>query len=191
VNQSVLIPRPETEEIIHALRDLSIPSTPLMLDLGAGSGCIAVTLALEFPASLAVALEASQSALEVLKRNAGSSVRIVRADFHSLCFHPRSFDVITANLPYVERNEYEGLPAETKWEPRTALVVDALEESYRTVLQQCSLLLKCGGYLLMEFGYGQLERLQEVVFTAPELKWIGVRKDQQNIPRVLILQRPC
>jgi len=183
VNESVLIPRPETEEIIRAVLDLKLKS-PRILDLGSGSGIIPVTLEREIPNSDVVALEFSPLALPVLKKNGAE--KIVRADFSSLCFLPGSFDVVTANLPYVEAEDYDSLPRETKWEPRIALFTQSLEQTYRRAIQEGERVLKFGGHMVMEFGFGQEERLRGVI---GRMRLLEIRKDQRGIPRVLSLEK--
>jgi len=188
VNESVLIPRPETEEIIRAVLKLQL-NGPSVLDIASGSGVIAVTLALEVPGSHVFALELSRDAIPLLQKNSHGRAFIVRANFESLPFLPHSFDVITANLPYVEAADFANLPAETKWEPRVALFTDSLEKTYRAVVRQSINVLKPGGYAVLEFGYGQSERLLKV-FGSESLRLVEIRRDQQNIPRVIVLQTP-
>ena len=189
VNDSVLIPRPETEEIVRAVLRLQLRENPWILDVGSGSGNIAVSLANEISDSTVIALERSAEAIAILKRNGKAAVKIVRADFHSIPFQMEAFDCITANLPYVERQEFDQLPAETKWEPEPALLVDSLEHSYRTVMEQSTRLLRTDGYLLMEFGFGQMERLRNVAASVPGIILENVCKDQQGIERILVLRR--
>ncbi len=189
VSESVLIPRPETEEVVRAVKDLALNERPVFLDLGSGSGNIPVTLALEIKDSFVVALEISQNAIVVMKQNQKGNVHIVRGDFNSLCFHRATIDVVTANLPYVETHEYNILPAETLWEPGIALIVESLEASYERVMKQSLALLKPGGYLVLEIGFGQSERLTKVVDSLPEFTMREIRKDQNGIPRVLVLRK--
>ena len=187
VNESVLIPRPETEELIHAVKNLPLRDDPVLLDLGSGSGNIAVTLALEIEESFVVALEISEKAISIIRRNHKGNVYIVRGDFTRLTFHSAVFDVITANLPYVDAYEYRNLPAETLWEPEIALLVKSLDETYGNVMRQSVFVLKPGGYLVMEIGFGQSEQLTKLLL--PELSLLEIRKDQRGIPRVLVLQK--
>ena len=189
VSESVLIPRPESEEIIHAVKNLQLKEKPILLDLGSGSGNIPITLALEIRDSYVVALEVSENAILVIRRNQKGNVHIVRADFAALSFQPATFDVVTANLPYVEMHEYINLPSETLWEPKIALLVESLEETYEKVMKESLGVLKPDGYLVMEIGFGQSERLQKVVDSLPELRLLEMREDQRGVPRVLILQK--
>jgi release factor glutamine methyltransferase len=189
VNDAVLIPRPETEGMIRAALDLTLPAFPRVLDLGSGSGNIPITLALELPGSFAVALEKSPEAIALMQKNLKGNVHPVRGDFYSISFHAASFDLITANLPYVEEHELKSLSPETAWEPRIALHVASLEESYVAVMKQAARVLKYGGHLLMEFGHGQSERLKAAASSVTQLRLIDVRSDQRGIPRILILQK--
>jgi release factor glutamine methyltransferase len=187
VNDSVLIPRPETEEVIHAVKSLRLKPRPVLLDLGSGSGNIPITLALEIEDSVVVALEISDKAIAVMKRNQKGNIHIVHGDFLLLSFKPATFDVITANLPYVEQDDNKNVLLETLWEPKIALFVEQLEEAYQRVMEQSAGILKPGGYLVMEFGFGQTERLKKILLA--ELTLLEVRKDQRGIPRVLVLQK--
>ena len=189
VNENVLIPRPETEEIIHAALELHLPPNPIVLDLGAGSGNISVTLSLEIPASFVVSVELSEKALDVLRWNSQDKIEIVRADLFHTPFFPESFDLIVANPPYVEEHSFETLPAETRWEPRLALVAESVEDVYGTILQQAAQLLKPERYLIFEIGFDQSERIQEIVSKQNELQLLQIRKDQQSIPRTVVLRK--
>src|SRR5262245_24681556 len=102
VNETVLIPRPETEEIVRAVLNLSISTQPVILDIGAGSGAIAVTLLHEIKGARIMALEKSIFALPVLKQNSQQRIDIVRGDLLDLPFQDSVFDVVVANPPYVE-----------------------------------------------------------------------------------------
>jgi release factor glutamine methyltransferase len=187
VNESVLIPRPETEGIVQAVLDLPLDQ-PNILDIASGSGVIAVTLSLEIPGSHVFALELSSAALPVLRKNAEECVSVVRGNFQTLPFISGSFDVVTANLPYVEPEEFANLPAETKWEPRMALLTESLEDTYCTVVRQSARILRPRGHLVLEIGYGQSERLRRII-ASEELNIDEIRTDQQNIPRVMILKK--
>ena len=189
VDESVLIPRPETEEIIKAVLALSLPKSPLILDLGSGSGVIAITLALSIPDSFAVALEMSEAAIHVIRRNQIENVSIIRGDFRKLCFRRSKFNLIAANLPYIEQHEYEALPTETLWEPKEALLVESLENLYSDVIKQSLPALAPGGYLVMEIGAGQHTRLSKVASQVPGLELLKILEDKRGIPRVLLMRK--
>lgn len=129
VDPAVLIPRPETEEVVGHAVDLVAPGRPVrVLDVGTGSGCIAVSVALERPQAAVTACDVSPAALDVARSNAarlGAPVRFVEADALSGDFTTRvggPFDVIVSNPPYVADEEEDLLPEEVvRHEPRLAL----------------------------------------------------------------------
>lgn len=110
VKPSVLIPRPETEILIELVKELQLPKQPNFLEIGTGSGCIAITLALEYPQSTVVASDLSSKALEVAERNDlqhEGRVELVRSNLlkdFDFGEYPEHFDVVVANLPYVNKD---------------------------------------------------------------------------------------
>jgi release factor glutamine methyltransferase len=189
VNQSVLIPRPETEEIIRAVLSLQLPKNPRIIDLGSGSGCIAATLAIEIPDANVVSLEISAAALPTLRKNIPSSVFVVRGDSFTLPFQNGKFDIVVSNPPYIESSTWMELPAETRWEPSMALLTTNLEETYRRLIQQSKRILKSAGHLIFEIGFGQSERLQALCEQESEMKLLQIRRDTNDIPRTFILKK--
>lgn len=127
VRPEVLIPRPETEALVDLVRGLELPKQPSFLEIGTGSGCIAITLALEYPQARVLASDISQDALEVAERNDlrhEGRVELVQSNllkgFNFLDF-PEHFDVVVANLPYVDEG-WEWLDLENlSFEPSRAL----------------------------------------------------------------------
>lgn len=188
VNETVLIPRPETEEIVRAVLSLSL-AQPVILDIGAGSGAIAVTLSHEINAAKVIALEKSALAIPVLKQNSKQNIEIVRGDLYDLPFQDSVFDVVVSNPPYVELSEYDQLPRETRWEPREALLTTNLAETYGSLLKSSVRILKNEGCLIFEIGYGQSERLQTLVHKHPYFSLKEIRYDHQKIPRTFVLQK--
>jgi release factor glutamine methyltransferase len=189
VGEEVLIPRPETEEIIHAVLALPLPESPRLLDLGSGSGNIAVTLAVQIPGSTAIAVEKSEGAIRILRMNLQGNTIPVRADLSCCPFQDGSFDVITSNPPYVEPEEFQRLPAETRWEPTQALITENLEETYTGILSQSLRLLKPGGFLVFEIGFGQIDRIQALYGRFREFRLLEIRNDYREIPRTVVLQK--
>jgi release factor glutamine methyltransferase len=159
-----LIPRPDTERLVEAVladRALRALPTPRVADVGTGSGCVAVSLALEWPAAQLVAVDRSAQALELARENAarlGVEVRVawVRADLLD-GFEARSLDAVVANLPYIPAGEMAALPASVRdYEPREALDggADGLEPIRRLAAQAANV-LRPGGCLFLEIGYDQ------------------------------------
>lgn len=161
VDSGTLIPRPETEHLVDAaLEFFGNRQDVRFLDLGTGSGCIAVTLAAERPTWRGAAVDISSAALKTARKNAeangaADAVTFVEADFTGpLPFACGSFDLVVSNPPYVSEEEYAGLdPGVRNFEPRSALVPgpSGLEHP-RAVEAAARALLKEGGLLLMEHG---------------------------------------
>lgn len=161
VDSGTLIPRPETEHLVEAaLEFFGNRRDVRFLDLGTGSGCIAVTLAAERPTWRGAAVDISSAALKTARKNAeangaADAVTFVEADFIGpLPFACGSFDLVVSNPPYISEEEYAGLdPGVRNFEPRSALVPgpSGLEHP-RAVEAAARALLKEGGLLLMEHG---------------------------------------
>lgn len=161
VDSGTLIPRPETEHLVEAaLEFFGDRQDVRFLDLGTGSGCIAVTLVAERPTWRGAAVDISSAALKTARKNAeangaADAVTFVEADFTGpLPFACGSFDLVVSNPPYISEEEYAGLdPGVRNFEPRSALVpgLSGLEHP-RAVEAAARALLKEGGLLLMEHG---------------------------------------
>ncbi|MBS1158942.1 MAG: [protein release factor]-glutamine N5-methyltransferase [Proteobacteria bacterium] len=162
VSPAVLIPRPETEVLIElALEKLQGIETPRILDLGTGSGIVAISLALECPAAWLTTVDISADALRVAKNNAGrlgARVEFIESDWFA-ALAERRFDLIVGNPPYVaEGNPHlalNGLP----FEPRLALTDGAPGGDglacIRQIVAGAAAHLPPGGWLLLEHGYDQ------------------------------------
>lgn len=157
VTPAVLIPRPETELLIEAaLSKLSSRPTPGILDLGAGSGCVAITLALELGCEV-TAVDVSPAALAVARENAaqlGACVRFVESDWFSGV--AGEFDLIVGNPPYVAEGDPHLSEGDLRFEPMTALACgqDGLS-AIRRIVADAPRHLKPGGWLFIEHGYDQ------------------------------------
>jgi release factor glutamine methyltransferase len=161
VDPRVLIPRPETEHLVETLLNL-YPEREMayrFCDIGTGSGCIACTLACEFPNAEIVATDISQAALEVAISNADSlhvSERITfkHGDmFAALDRETAPFDAIVSNPPYIGREEMQALEPELAYEPRSALTDENDGRTYLSILfHECGQWLKPGGHLIVETG---------------------------------------
>lgn len=198
VTPAVLIPRPESEliieELLHAVpKDL--PSRPQRLaDIGTGSGCLAITAALELPHLDVVATDISAAALSVARLNAqhhGVDGRIQFLESPYLFGTTGVFDFIVSNPPYVTEGEYEDLAPEVReYEPATALVAgeDGLRD-IRQILDIAPQRLTPGGTLLMEMGHLQADAVTGLVAAYPSLTLKEICTDLQKIPRVAVIER--
>jgi len=198
VTPDVLIPRPETElmveETIRLVQQNRI-ARPRIIDVGAGSGCIAVTLARELGDARVIASDISLPALRVARHNAArhgleDRVGLVASDLLDAFAEENFADFILSNPPYVSDEEMPALQREVRdWEPRTALTDsnDGLS-FYRRLLKNASSRLKPGGHLICEMGYTQSERISTMV---DHKVWAEARMidDLQGIPRTIVLRK--
>jgi release factor glutamine methyltransferase len=194
VTPAVLIPRPETEFLVEeAVGLLPAVDETHVADIGTGSGCVAVSVARERPRCHVTATDISRDALDVARRNAarlGVADRVRHVATSYLDDVPGPFDVITANPPYVKDGDKPALAAGVRHEPEVALFGGA--EGLRDisgVLDAAAIKLKPGGWLVMEFGYGQEEQVEALVAARGALTVCRVRADLQGIPRTAIIQR--
>jgi release factor glutamine methyltransferase len=198
VNRDVLIPRPETELIVEeAIRIVQQDGIgrPVIVDVGAGSGCMAVALARELCDARVVASDISEAALRVARRNAarhglGDRVGFVASDLLDAFTEEDFADFILSNPPYVSEEEMPSLQREVRdWEPRLALTDsnDGLS-LYRRLLKDAPARLKPGGHLICEMGYMQSERISTMV---DHQVWGAGRllDDLQGIPRTIVLRK--
>jgi release factor glutamine methyltransferase len=183
VNPAVLIPRPETELLV----ELALQAKPgLLLDLGTGSGAIALALKRHLPAARVVAVERSAAALAVAQRNAlklGLEVELR----HGLWFGPvagERFDLVVSNPPYVREDDPHLREGDVRFEPRSALVAgaDGLE-SIRAIVRDAPGHLNPGGRLLLEHGLGQDAEVRKLLHEAG-LEDIATWPDLAGIARV-------
>ena len=193
VTPAVLIPRPETESIVDEGVALAhaLPS-PRLADIGTGSGCIAVALARELPGARFVATDVSEGALAVARANAERHGVADRIEFVATSYLDGvegGFDVITANPPYVRDGDKPGLSQDVRHEPDVALFggTEGLRD-IGGVLAAASASLLPGGWLVMEFGYGQEPGVERLVSMQTALRLHRVQPDLQGIPRTAIIQ---
>jgi release factor glutamine methyltransferase len=192
VNPAVLIPRPETEYIIEAVLDIQgtrgLPPRPLsIIDVGTGSGCIAVTLALELPGTQVFAGDVSFEALVVARENAatlGAQVRFVCMDV--LDAIQTRFDFIVSNPPYVRPSERSRLQREVReHEPHVALFSPEDELAiYRRLIVGAEEMLRSGGHIIMEVGIGMDEHVLSLF--GPRWDALPTKTDLHGIPRTVM-----
>ncbi len=190
VSPAVLVPRPETELLIAAALALPLPAAPRVLDAGTGSGCLAVTLAAEWPNARVVGLDVSIAALTVAQANARrhrAGVLFAASDLSEAI--AGAFDLVVANLPYVPDGEISRLAPEVcRFEPRLALAGGAHgTDLLRRLLADLGQLLVPGGQVLLEIGPDQTALL-EPVWLAAGLEQTAVIHDNAGIVRVLHLR---
>ncbi len=196
VDRRVLIPRPETEHLVEeALAALGgvESNRPAVLDVGTGSGCLAVTLALEVPAARVTACDLSPAALAVAAGNArslGAEVRFVGADLAAPLRLDR-FDLVVSNPPYIDPTVAPELsPEVVEHEPATALFAPGGGRAViRRLLDACAGGLPPGARLLLEVGHDQAAAVADLA-TASGLQPEGMTHDYAGIPRVVRLRRP-
>lgn len=194
VDSRVLIPRPETEHVVEEALKEALPPSPRILDVGAGSGCLAITLALEIPGARAVSTDLSPGALAVAAKNAqrlgaAERVSLVRTDLTDGLDLSR-FDLAVSNPPYVDRSEIPEMSIEVcNFEPQLALFPPGSGDSILARLFARCAELRSGVALIVEIGRGQLDAAQRHA-EASGLDLVRVRHDYSGIPRVLVLRRP-
>ena len=200
VTPAVLIPRPETEHLVEALLRLPLPPTPVVVDFGTGSGCLAVVTARLLPAARVVATDVSAAALGVARANAadhGVADRVVflEGDLFA-ALEGRGLeggvDLLISNPPYIAEPDLEGLAPEVRdHEPRQALTAgpDGLA-LHRRIAAGAGRFLRPGGRLLAEIGFGQ-EPAARDLYAGAGLAVEAVHPDLAGIARVVQARSSC
>lgn len=192
VDSRVLIPRPETEHVVEVALAGPLPPAPRILDIGTGSGCLAVTLALEIPGARVVAADLSPGALAVAAGNArryGVAHRVypVGLDLAAGIELPR-FDLVVSNPPYVDASEAPALSPEVcNFEPHLALFSPGRGDAVLARLIREAKALRAGVRLVLEIGLGQLDAVTAAA-AAAGFDVVSVRRDLAGIPRVVELR---
>jgi len=193
VTPAVLVPRRETEHAVEAALELLREiKSPRVIDVGTGSGCIALALASELPGASLNAVDISNDALEVARKNAKRLNLLDRVAFSqsdllgSYLNGALAFDMVVSNPPYVGDSEADKLQVEVReHEPHQALFGGGVEglDIYRRLIPQAARVLKPGGWLVMEIGYTQEQAIRDLL-----KDWKDVRcvPDLRGIPRVVI-----
>jgi release factor glutamine methyltransferase len=194
VTPAVLIPRPETELVVEeALRLLRGVASPRIADIGTGSGCIAVALAHGIADCRVVATDVSAEALAVASDNAvrhGVADRIAFVATSYLEGVEGDFDLIASNPPYVRDGDRPALARSVRHEPEIALFGgDTGLRDLAATLETAAAKLRPGGWLVVEFGFGQEDDLRALAARHPALRLDHVRADLQGLPRTASVQR--
>jgi release factor glutamine methyltransferase len=194
VTPDVLIPRPETEHLVEKVLELAVYfSAPRMVDVGTGSGAIAIALAHKLPQASITAIDLSKSALAIARENAkrnGVDLRFLEGDLLVPVAEER-FEFIVSNPPYVPTADRESLSVEVRdYEPSLALFAgdDGLEVYWRLIPAAFDALIP-GGYVALEIGCGQSAGITELLARS-SFAQIEFVPDLQGIPRVACARRP-
>src|SRR3954454_6532651 len=194
VSPAVLIPRPETEHVVETALELAKTIVrPLIIDVGTGSGAIALALANELPRAEVHAVDISPDALEIARVNAARLELIGKVSFHITDlltgFPDELADIIVSNPPYVGETEADKVQAQVrKFEPHIAVFGGAVgTEIIGKLVQQAHRVLKPGGWLLIEIGYTQSSKVEELLKHWTDVHFVP---DLQGIPRVAVGRRP-
>ena len=200
INRAVLIPRPETEMLVEAAREICRgESAPILADIGTGSGCLAVTLALEISEAQVWATDLSGDALKLARKNVvryalEERVTQLRGDLLAPLPPELRCAVIVSNPPYIPEAEISDLQPEVRdYEPRLALSGDGEATGldgtalHRRLLLEAPPYLKPGGWLLLEVGMGQAQTVAEAAQEAGYAE-VAIREDLAGIGRVVISQ---
>jgi len=195
VDASVLVPRPETEILVEeAVRLAASIESPRIVDVGAGSGAVAITLALELPQARVVATELSPAAIAVGRANAARLAVADRVEFRRgdllAPYAGQRFDLVVSNPPYVPSADIESLEPEVRdHEPRLALDggIDG-HDLHRRLASAVTEALEPQGAAVVEIGYGQQPTVAEI-FGRAGFVVCAVRRDLAGIERVLTLRR--
>ena len=198
VNSAVLIPRPETEGLVIRVLDLcqSAGQPSRIVDVGTGSGAIAVTLAKRLPKATFVATDISAAALAVARDNAtrlgvADRIEFVGCDLLDAPAAAGPWDVIASNPPYVREDEFDALPRDVRLhEPRTALVSGptGVEVIGRLAAAAAKTLVP-GGWLLVEVGPSTATAAERVIAAHAELVSEPTLKDLAGLPRIVQARR--
>ena len=197
VSQAVLIPRPETEHVVEAVLACAgrspSPGNLRIVDVGTGSGCIALALAKELPQAEIHAIEISPAALEIARSNAARLQLESRIQFREGDLLDRigkdSFDLVVSNPPYVGESEEESVQLDVrKFEPRNAVFAGPTGlEVIERLIPQARDVLKPGGWLVMEISGTIALRVREMLAGWNEVQ---ITNDLQGIERVAVAQKP-
>ncbi len=200
VSRSVLVPRPETEIVVDAalrfLMERDWQRQPRVLDLGTGSGAIAISVLAGFPQAQVTAADLSAEALGIAKENARTAgfdgnIEFLLSDFFEMIDPMETFDLIVSNPPYISEEEWPQLPPDVRdFEPRQALYggPDGLD-SYRRLAAEAPQYLRPGGCLIIEIGYRQGDQVRELFAGAGMFGQFDIDQDYAGNDRVAVACR--
>ena len=189
IDKRAMVPRPETEELVELLLSAIRNSQSAIIDVGTGSGVIALSLAAKFPEAQVYGVDLSEEALQLARENAqrlNLSDRVQFAKSDLLENISERFDLIVANLPYIAMQDRHLLSREVLHDPEAALFAGAQgDELIRQLIEQAPPHLKPGGLLALEIGLGQAEGLA-MLLAQKNYHDIESKTDYSSIPRFLV-----
>jgi len=197
INKDVFIPRPETEVLVEtalAYAKRLSSGAKRILELGTGSGCIAISLAKFWPQAKITAIDISDQALKIARVNAdsnGVNINFLHGDLFAVHhLTPATYGLIVSNPPYIPSAEIENLQPEVRHEPEVALDggSDGLD-FFRKIITQAPKYLTAGGLLIMEMGFNQCGAISEILENTKDLDLIEIIQDYNNIDRVIVIKR--
>ncbi len=196
VTPAVFIPRPETEHVVERAvelgRTMKAPEPPVVLDVGTGSGCIAIAVAVELPRARVIATDISSAALEVASENAarlvGRRLHFCRCDLLA-AVATASAHLVLSNPPYVPQSQEAGVQREIRdFEPRQAVFAGPEGmEFYTALVPEAARVLRPGGWAVFELGYNMADCVHSLFGEG----WteVEIRPDLAGIPRVIAARR--
>lgn len=195
VTPGVLIPRPETELLVESVLNLAERvQAPRIVDVGTGSGAIAIALAHQLPNADITAIDISSQAIDIARQNAGRNsvsdrISFLKGDLLAPVAE-RQFDIVASNPPYVPTTDRASLAVEVReHEPALALFAgDDGFDVYRRLIPAALAALVSDGYIALEIGFGQSTQIGELL-SSSGFHEVDFLRDLQNIPRVAIAQR--
>ena len=197
VTSDVLIPRPDTETLVLELLELSKPfDAPKILDVGTGTGCIAITTAVNNSAATVTAIDISPAALNIAHANAtqhnvADRVTFLEGDLFAPLDSSKPFDIIASNPPYIAEHEWESLqPDVRQHEPRQALVSgsDGLDVIRRVIAHAPNFLVPAG-HLLLEIDTAQSDAVRNLLEAESALGNVRMINDLTGRPRVAVADK--
>jgi len=200
VTRDSLIPRPETEELVlecERLLKFGALSAPKILEVGTGTGCVAIALSILLPKATVFATDVSDKALELARKNAlahhvSNRIRFVREDLFSNKEGLRGWaDILVSNPPYIPTKDLDSLEPEVQREPRLALDggKDGLD-ALRAIIAAAPRMLKPGGFIALEMEHRQGPAVSKLLHAAG-FTGVAIKKDAQGLDRFAIGRLPA